>query len=133
MIRVVLDSNVIISAFLFGGKPARIIHLAEDGFIRPIYSLLLRDEVEGVLTEKFQWTRTRIALACGPLWAAGECVVPQTRVDACIDPDDDRVLECALEGRAHCIVSGDKHLLKMLHFEKIPILTPGAFLLRFAP
>jgi len=53
-------------------------------------------------------------------------------LSACDDPDDDRILEAAVEGCADCIVSGDKHLLRMKTFQGIEILKVGEFLLRIA-
>jgi len=47
------------------------------------------------------------------------------------DPSEDRFLECAVAGKADCIISGDKHLLKLVEFQGIPILKPAAFLKRY--
>jgi len=128
MTRVVLDTNVFISAFLFGGKPKLILNWAEQGRFTLCYSDPIRKEVEGVLAEKFHWPPEMINLACSLYWTSSLRVKPKRKVKACSDPDDDRVLECAVEAQAEFIVTGDKHLLSMLQFERTLILTPDQFL-----
>jgi len=127
-IRAVLDTNVFISAFLFRGKPAEVVQLAENRAFTLIVSAALRLEVEQVLGEKFKWPATLIAQACSPLWEVAVWVAPTLELKACPDPDDNRVLECAVEGRAHCIVTGDHHLLHMKRFRGITILRVHDFL-----
>lgn len=128
MMRVVLDTNVYISALLFGGKPLQVLGFAEDHMFSLLYSKPIREEVEGVLAKKFHWPQEMINLACEPYWKIGLAVRPKRRVSACPDPDDNRILECAIEARADWIVTGDKHLLDMLSFEGISILRPDDFL-----
>ena len=57
-----------------------------------------------------------------------ELVAPASEIAECEDPDDNRILEAAVEGNAGFIVSGDKHLLRMNPFRGIEILTVAAFL-----
>lgn len=128
MIRVVLDTNIYISAFLFGGKPAEILRWIEEGGITLFYSPAIRAEIEDVLAGKFRWPADMIELACAPLWSVGSCVQPRRSIRACADSDDDRILECAVEAEAQFIVTGDNHLLRMMSFEQIPILKPDEFL-----
>jgi len=127
-LRVVVDTNVCVSAFLFGGKPARFLQLAEDHVFTIVASAPLRTEVERVLANKFGWPKHLIVEACGSIWEIAECVTPKIQLEACPDPDDNLVLECAVEGNADCIVSGDRHLLDMLRFRGITILTVDEFL-----
>jgi predicted nucleic acid-binding protein len=61
-----------------------------------------------------------------------EMVAPNESVTDCVDQDDTMFLEAAAEGRADCIVSGDKHLLNMKSFRGIEILTVDGFLSRMA-
>jgi predicted nucleic acid-binding protein len=69
-----------------------------------------------------------IDFACAPFWNVGFFVSPTRAISACIDPDDDRILECAASAGAHFIVTGDKHLLTMVSFEDIRIVRPDKFL-----
>lgn len=128
MIRVVLDTNIIISGLVFRGKPGRILELAADGALACVTSDSLRSEVEDVLARKFSWSAAMIVTACEPLWTLAEWVMPSRVITACSDPDDNRVLECAAEAEVHFIVTGDHHLLTMKRFEDITILTAEEFL-----
>lgn len=93
--------------------------------------MALKDELIGVLSCKFQMSRQFIDETCTRLWKVAERVEPETQVSLCPDEDDNRVLECALEGNAAYIVTGDRHLLNLAPIEGLEILTPGAFLERF--
>lgn len=124
---IVLDTNIYISAFLFGGKPFQILRRIERFEIALAYSQPIRDEIEEVLAVKFRWPAEMIDLACAPFWRIGSRAEPGKRIRACSDPDDDRILECAVEAQAEFIITGDKHLLNMKSFEGIPILTADQF------
>ena len=100
----------------------------EDGGITPAYSPAIQRELDGVLAVKFRWPADMIELACAPYWKIGVCLKPRLSVQACSDPDDDRILECAVEARAQFIITGDKHLLTMKSFEGILILTADQYL-----
>jgi len=128
MIGVVLDSNVYISALLFGGNPSAIVECAEIGLIELLISEPIKAEVERILAGKFSWTHQRVAEATSYLWSLAHSVTPRQTVADCIDPDDNRVLECALESHAQIIVTGDHHLLKLHSYREISILTPKQFL-----
>ncbi len=128
MIAVVLDSNVYISALLFGGNPRRIIRLAEAGFIQLYSSREVQAEVERVLTTKFHWPQTRVTAASKYLWNLTRRVDPARRINDCFDPDDNRVLECAVEARATWLITGDQHLLVLHPYRNIAIITPRQFL-----
>lgn len=126
--RVVLDTNVYISGFVFRGRPAQLLRQAETSEFSLLTSHSIRQETERVLSEKFQWSPRVIASVCAPLWEAGLDVETTISVEACVDPDDDRILECAVAGQADYIVSGDRHLLDMKQFQGIPIMRIDDFL-----
>ena len=128
MIRTVIDSNVFLSALLFGGNPRRVIALAERNLIELYTSEILCSEVERVLAVKFQWSSRRIAAATKYLWSLAQIVVPTQAIDHCADSDDNRVLECAIEARAGWIVMGDRHLLSLRPYRGIAILRPQELL-----
>lgn len=123
-----LDTNVLISAFQFGGKPEMILELAYDGVFISLTSEPLRNELTRVLTEKFFIAPKLIAETCAPLWDVSEWIDPKIRLNLCPDEPDNRVLECALEGYARYIVTGDRHLLNLRPIKGLVILTPDAFL-----
>lgn len=97
-----------------------------------VFSLIVSAEIlaelEGVLIEKFGWSQGRAAMSIRGMRQIAELVVPKLRVNDCEDPDDNRILEAAVEGSADVIVSGDKHLLRMKMYRGIEILTIGQFL-----
>lgn len=128
MTRIVLDTNVIVSALVFGGVPRQVLEWAESGRFKLFYSEPIQVEVRRVLTEKFGWDESKIGHMLPVLWRMGELVMPQTKVHAVADdPDDDRILECALAAEANYIVSGDRHLLRLKRYESILIVSPREF------
>lgn len=128
MIAVVLDSNIYISALLFGGNPRRIIGLAERGFIKLYTSKEVQTEVQRVLIAKFNWPQTRVVAASKHLWSLGRCIQPLLTLNDCPDPDDNRVLECAVTAKADWLITGDQHLLSLHPYRNILIATPRQFL-----
>ncbi|MGH2726846.1 MAG: putative toxin-antitoxin system toxin component, PIN family [Actinomycetota bacterium] len=131
--RTVLDTNVLISAFLFpGGAPETVFRLALEGRIELVTSTVLLTEFGRVLGERFGHEAARVSERIGQIIAVATITKPGTRVhEIGDDPDDDRVLEAALAGDATVIVSGDKHLLRLGTWRGIRILTPAAFLHEF--
>ena len=128
MIWVVLDSDVYVSALIFGGNPRTVLGLAEQGLFELSVSEPIKAEVERILSEKFSWPKDRIDSAASYLWTLAHSTNPKQTIADCSDPDDNRVLECALEADARMIVTGDAHLLKLHPYREISILTPKQFL-----
>jgi len=132
MIRIVLDTNVIVSALVFGGVPRGVLELAESGQCELFYSRPIQTEVRRVLAEKFDWPQAMLQQALPVLWAIGTLVSPRITLNAVpADPDDSRILECAVEASAQAIVSGDHDLLALQTYNSIRIVTPRQFLQLF--
>jgi len=130
LLRVVADTNIYISAILFGGKPGEIENLARQKKIELLISESILDELAGVFKTKFDWPDWQISEIVESLWAITTLVVPRQTLKAikAHDPDN-RILECALEGEAQYIVSGDEHhLLPLKEYHGIIILSPADFL-----
>ncbi len=128
--RVVLDTNILVSASLSSrGPSAAILELVLTGSVSLVLSRALFDEYEDVLNRpKFALPSARVAILLDGLSDLGEWVNPSERVSVSPDEDDNRVLECALSGGADVIVTGNsKHF--PLAFRGIRILTPRGFLL----
>jgi len=132
--RVVADTNVLVSAIVFGGPPGRLIELAVQGHLQLVLSPPLIDELRGVLRRKFGFSEAATYQAETLLRRIGEVAEPQQEV-AIIKEDlaDNRVLEAALAGGADVIVSGDHHLLKLASFGDRPIVSPRELLRRILP
>jgi len=130
--RVTADSNVLISALRFGGKPLDVLALAVDGDIELAISDAILHETVRVLHEKFHTPPERLEEIERFLSAITSHVYPTERIDAVTaDRDDNRVLECAVKAGSRVIVSGDQHLLRLGRFNDIDILRVSEFLSRF--
>ena len=133
--RLVLDTNVVISGLLWHGPSARLIDLLTEQALVACVNPFLAEELAGkLLMPKFA---SRISAAgftprqlCDQYLAVCE-LVPATAVSrTCRDADDDHVLAAAISGRADLIVSGDKDLRVLGAFEGIPIVDAPEALLR---
>lgn len=129
----ILDSNVYISAVLFGGKPRLIIQAALAGRIHLAISASILEEIEEVLSgKKFKFPETAAREIVSEISSLAEIFEPVEKISRIKeDPDDDRILECALAASAAAIVSGDSHLLALGIFRGIPILSPAKCLEKY--
>jgi uncharacterized protein len=130
--RVLCDTNVLVSAFIAGGPPSRLIEAAIDGRIELVLAEPVLDELARVLLVKLQFEPERIRETQALLGElAGETLSPSTKTPDAItgDRDDDLILACAVEARVPILVSGDrKHLLPLGEHEGVRILTAQALL-----
>lgn len=122
MVRVVFDTNILLSAFIFGGKPEQLFEMARSRKIRLLTSPAILAEFASLLKGKFDWEDEEIADAIRTIGYSGELIKPAEKISILGDDADNRVLECAHAGKADYIVSGDRHLLEMKKFKKIPIV-----------
>jgi putative PIN family toxin of toxin-antitoxin system len=129
MTRVVADTNIYVSALMFAGLPGALLNLGLLQALTLVISPPLLDELEDKLRVKFGVTAKDAATIRAKLEGTADVVTPAFVLDVVKDdPDDNRVLECALAGKADYIVSGDRHLLKLKAHAGIPILTARQFL-----
>lgn len=129
MLRVVADTNIYISAFVFGGKPEAFLRFAERGGISLFISPPILTEVRRVLNKKFRWTELEIKIALAKITRFATVIEPTIHLTVITeDPDDDRILECAVAADADIIVTGDDDLLRRKRYQGIAILTPAQFL-----
>ena len=131
-----LDTNVWISALLWSGLPNGILRLAESKSIVLIASPSIVEEIREVLarpkfTRRIAALETSVGELVESLLAVAEVIAePIAEPVIAADPDDDRVLACAVAGKAHWIVSGDAHLLALGRHKRIAILAPTEALLK---
>lgn len=129
MTRVVADTNIFISALMFGGLPGVFLDLALARAFTLVSSPALLDELEDTLRGKFALSGEDVRLVRAKLGGAISLIDPSIRLRVVLDdPDDDRVLECAVAGKADCIVSGDRHLLRLVTYQQVTIMTVREFL-----
>jgi uncharacterized protein len=130
--RVVVDTNVFISAALKGrSPPSDAVHLVSERDLllksatteHELFITLARPRLAPLIPQRFRvWLEEMLA--------AAELVPITELIAACRDPKDDKFLELAVNGRADLIVSGDADLLTMNPFRDIPIVTPAMFMER---
>ena len=133
--RLVLDTNVIVSAFLRGGKPGSLLELAIAKRVELITSPPLMDELADVLSRrKFTRMLMQVGSSAPELLARyadiARSTQPRIIARTASDPDDDAVLGTASAAHANLIISGDRHLLTLGDFEGIAILNVADALLR---
>jgi len=127
--RIAMDTNQVLSAFLWGGNPFKLLELARANQVVVLTSDELVDELEDVLSRaKFAKRFTALNLTPSQVLEdyrqLAELVQPVSiPPDAVRDPDDLIVLACAVGGQADYIVSGDGDLLDLEQFQKIPVIT----------
>jgi len=128
--RVVLDTNVYISAILFGGRPGEVFLLAKEGEYELFVSTALIAELASTLTVKFRWPVDRVTEVVREIGEVATVVRPKKKMSVIErDEDDNRVIECAVLTKANFIVSGDrKHLLSMKQYGCIQIVSVTHFL-----
>jgi hypothetical protein len=135
MIRAVLDTNVIISAYLNAeGKPAQIFSLARENRIEICFSPQIISEIAETLLKpklvKIHRRNRKDVFAFTKALAGAAFITPGVmKVDAVkADPDDNIILACAMESYADYIISGDHHLTDLASFEGISVVNPDTFL-----
>jgi putative PIN family toxin of toxin-antitoxin system len=134
IIRVVLDTNILISALLFKGELSGIVGLWQKGKIVPIISKETFDELRTVLEyPKFSLSRAEIkSLIEHDILPFFEVVNVSKHVKgACRDPGDDKFISCAISASADCIVTGDKDLFDLKKYQSIRIIHGSDFIKMF--
>jgi putative PIN family toxin of toxin-antitoxin system len=129
-VKVVLDTNILISAFVFpGGPPEDVFRAALEGRIELVTSPPLLAEFGRMLSSKVGWEPVIAEQAVVQIARVGTVVRPKEKIVEIVDdPDDDRILEAALAGGADLIVSGDRHLLGLRTWRGIEIEKAAPFL-----
>jgi uncharacterized protein len=118
---------------VFGGKPKRVLEMAIDGEIEVAVSDPIIQEVRRHLLGKFGWSEPRAAEAVESIAEFAKHVTPTETIDTVpTDPDDNRVLECAVSAGSQTIVTGDDDLLRLVAFRGIEIVRVADFLTRFS-
>ena len=130
-IQVVIDTNVVVSAILFGGTPGKLIPLWKTGEIKPYTSKKILDEYMRVFAyPRFNLSEKEIE------YLIYQEILPffhviQVKSGPLIikkDPSDDHFICCAESSGSKVIISGDQHLLSLKNYGKIKIISPSEFL-----
>jgi putative PIN family toxin of toxin-antitoxin system len=132
-VKVILDTNVLVSGIFFSGVPYDILNAWRDGMMELIVSPEILEEYRRVgeeMENKFLGVEVSPFLELLAIEATMVTAKPLTEA-VCTDPDDDKFLACALASKAKVICSGDKALLKTTGYRGIEVLTPRIFADRF--
>ena len=129
-LRVVLDTNVLVSALHFPkGSLSSVWPLLLEGKYRLILSPSIIEETATILRGRFLWRESHIQDTLKLLARKAALVRPSVVLDAVPDdPKDNHILASALAGEADMVVSGDRDLLRLKEYAAIPIVRPMDFL-----
>ena len=127
--RAVADTNVYISALNFGGTPEEVLGLGRARTIQLFISPSILNEIEDVLLRKFYWSARNVREASTAIQQFTQLVHPREAIH-CITEDepDNRILECAVEADADCVITGDQHLRQLKMFRGISIVSSREFI-----
>jgi len=132
MARLVLDTNIFISALGWGGRPGKVLKSCISGRHELLLSLELLEELASVLRHpKFDFipVEKKVHLLKN-LAIISEIVRPAIKLNVIPeDPADNKVLECAVAGAADYIISGDAHLLDLKQYSKVRIISAEEFVI----
>lgn len=133
MLRIVLDTNVFVSAIIRNGKPRKLFQLGIDGKYKILISKEILDELSEVIQRpKFKMTSEDIVRIVSALMETAENVPVTSNFKAIgIDPDDNIMINTAHDGKADYIVSGDKDIKDLKNFKKIKIVSVDEMLKLF--
>jgi len=128
-VNVVFDTNIFISALVFqGGQAEKALLRLIEGEDHLILSKPIIDETLGVLARKFSRDCEELARLAIFLSEMGQMVDPKCKISILDDEPDNRILECAIEGHADIIVTGDRAMLKLGKYKNLHIITLRAYL-----
>ena len=127
-LKTVLDTNIIVSALVYGGKPEQAYNLVLEKQIIAVTSTVLLAELIETLIKKFNFDSIRIEQLERIIKKHFKIVHPEETISIVKDEDDNRVVEAAIEGNCDYIITGDKDLLDLGKYKNIKILTADQFL-----
>ena len=129
-LKVVIDTNVFVSGLTFKGKPREVLDLIWRGDIEACISSFILKELEETLKKDFSWDRDQIKHTIEKIKARTILIQPKNKVSVIKEnADDNRILECAIEGKVQYLISGDrKHLLPLKEYQATKIISPSDFL-----
>jgi len=127
--KVVFDTNIFISAFVFkGGSADKAIQRILDSKDTLIISKPIIEETLRILAEKFERNIEELSRTAVFLSELAVTVEPNACLTVLSDEPDNRILECALEGDAEAIVTGDKAMLKLGKYETVKIISLRSYI-----
>ena len=130
--RIVIDTNIVISAIFFGGVPRKIIEAVVNKMIDACATPEITVEYQEIIQEMISRKQGHLRMDLFNLYLEKLRILEsKTRIHVCLDPDDDKFLSCAIDAKAIYIVSGDKDLLDIRDYNGVEIITAAEFCERF--
>ena len=127
-VRIVIDTNVVVSGIFFGGAPRQVIEAVLNRRADAFASVEIITEYQRVILEMIEGKHGRLNVdLMSPIVAAMHIIEPQSKVEISRDRDDDKFLACAKDAKCMYVVSGDKDLLVLERFESVEIITAREF------
>ncbi|MBI4022464.1 MAG: putative toxin-antitoxin system toxin component, PIN family [Candidatus Andersenbacteria bacterium] len=127
-LRIVVDTNIIVSALNFGGPPDRVIIYCTTSAAQLYLSPFILHETQNVLTRKFGWHANRAHRTIELLKRQATMITPTDRLSLVTDEADNRILECAQAVSADYLVTGDQELLNLKKVNGTAIVSAARFL-----
>ena len=127
MIRLVPDTNVIISSVFWRGRAYKIIAKGIQGEYKLITSPEIIEEVIDRLKNKFKFPEIELQNFIDLIFTFFEIVEPSSKFEIVRDKKDNKIIECAFDGKADYIVTGDKDLQAIKSFKAARIVSPAEF------
>ncbi len=130
--RIVIDTNVVISGVFFGGLPRKIIEAAVYHRLEACATAEISEEYRRIVEEMIRRKQGKLRQDVFSVFIESlRFVEAVSKVEVCRDPDDDKFFGCAKDAGALYIVSGDKDLLNVGNFEGITVMTAAEFCGRY--
>jgi putative PIN family toxin of toxin-antitoxin system len=128
--KIVLDANIFISAFYWGGNSELIINRVIEGLDELYFSKEILDEINDVMARpNFETDQVKIDNYIKRIENIGKKIIITGKIqNVCRDNDDNDKLECGIESDAEYLITGDKDLLVLDHYENITIVKPKEYL-----
>lgn len=125
VLKVVFDTNIFVSSIFWEhGNPHKLVELAIEGKIKVFTSAEILEELTNVLIRDFKEDGESVFMYLAFVLKYAEVVETAGKVDVVKeDADDNKIIECAIACKADCIITGDKHLLRLEEYKKTSIIT----------
>jgi putative PIN family toxin of toxin-antitoxin system len=129
-VKIVLDANIFISSFFWGGNPRLVLERVIKGIDELYITKEILDEIEPVMGRpKFHADKEKIAYFINSLEEIGNKIIPKRQINnGNKDKTDNKYIECGITSDADYIISGDIHLLELKEYENIKIVTAKDYL-----
>jgi putative PIN family toxin of toxin-antitoxin system len=128
--KIVLDANIFVSSFFWGGNPRLVLERAITGIDRLFVTKEILEEIESVMRRpKFHTGKEEVALFISLIEEIGYKIIPKKQIaNGSRDKTDNKYIECGITADVDYIISGDAHLLELKEYGKIKITTARDYL-----